>query len=136
MTKLSSPESPTLSPHQTTSKKNTFTPQVENDSQFRQECTCDLHSAEISLPLCIPKQYSSPHCRQSEIPGLILRQKLTWNLHTRLEVHRRYKLLLRLLDTRSKLTYKLVIYNLILKPIWSYGIELWGLAKQSNIKRL
>lgn len=28
---------------------------------------------------------------------------------------------------------KLLIYKTILKPIWSYGAELWGCASKSNI---
>jgi hypothetical protein len=31
---------------------------------------------------------------------------------------------------------KLVIYKVILKRIWTYGIELWGCAKPSNTKIL
>jgi hypothetical protein len=33
------------------------------------------------------------------------------------------------LSTESKLLYKPV-----LKPIWTYGIQLWGTASNSNIK--
>ena len=29
---------------------------------------------------------------------------------------------------------KTMIYNHIIKPIWMYGIQLWGCAKDSNIK--
>jgi len=28
---------------------------------------------------------------------------------------------------------KLLIYKAVIKPIWSYGIELWGCASESNI---
>jgi len=28
---------------------------------------------------------------------------------------------------------KLLIYNAVIKPIWSYGIEMWGCARKSNI---
>jgi hypothetical protein len=54
------------------------------------------------------------------------------------EVNRRYKLLLRLLDTRSHLSLenKLLIYKTILKPMWMYELELWGSAKPSNLKRI
>jgi hypothetical protein len=27
----------------------------------------------------------------------------------------------------------LLIYKAVIKPIWSYGIELWGCASKSNI---
>ena len=33
-------------------------------------------------------------------------------------------------------TNKLLIYKAILKPIWTYGIPLWGTASQSNIETL
>jgi hypothetical protein len=37
---------------------------------------------------------------------------------------------------RSKLSTsnKLLIYKTILKPIWTYGIQLWGTASTSNIE--
>jgi hypothetical protein len=49
-----------------------------------------------------------------------------------------YKLQLRLLDTRShfSLENKLLIYKKILKPVLTYGLELWGSAKPSNLKRI
>ncbi|KAL1115248.1 hypothetical protein AAG570_007279 [Ranatra chinensis] len=31
---------------------------------------------------------------------------------------------------------KLTIHNMILKPTWTYGIELWGSARKSNIDRI
>jgi hypothetical protein len=43
-----------------------------------------------------------------------------------------------LLNRKSKLSLenKLIIYKHILKPIWTYGIELWGCSKPSNTKIL
>jgi hypothetical protein len=39
-----------------------------------------------------------------------------------------------LVGRKSKLTIenKLLLYKAIMKPIWSYGIQLWGCAKPSN----
>jgi len=39
-----------------------------------------------------------------------------------------------LIGRKSKLTIenKLLLYKAIIKPIWSYGIQLWGCAKSSN----
>jgi hypothetical protein len=34
------------------------------------------------------------------------------------------------------LTNKLLLYKTIIKPIWTYGIPLWGTACQSNIEIL
>jgi hypothetical protein len=43
-----------------------------------------------------------------------------------------------LLGCKSKLSTnnKLRIYKAILKPIWSYGIQLWGTTSNSNIEIL
>jgi hypothetical protein len=43
-----------------------------------------------------------------------------------------------LLGSKSKLSTsnRLLIYKTILKPIWTYGIQLWGTASSSNIKIL
>jgi hypothetical protein len=38
--------------------------------------------------------------------------------------------------SKLSLTNKLLIYKVILKPIWTYGIPLWGTASQSNIEIL
>jgi len=29
---------------------------------------------------------------------------------------------------------KLLVYKTVLKPVWTYGIELWGCASKSNIE--
>jgi hypothetical protein len=43
-----------------------------------------------------------------------------------------------LLGHKSKLSIsnKVLAYKVILKPIWTYGIQLWGSASISNIERL
>lgn len=93
---------------------------------------------------CPPVSINSqpiPEKSQTTYLGLILDKRLTWSPHItskRTETNRRYKLLLRLLDQRSKLTIenKRLIYITILQPTWTYGIEVWGSAKPSNIHRI
>lgn len=43
-----------------------------------------------------------------------------------------------IIGRKSQLTLdnKLLIYKAILKPIWTYGIQLWGSASNSNIEIL
>jgi hypothetical protein len=43
-----------------------------------------------------------------------------------------------LLRRKSKLSTsnKILIYKAILKPIWTYGMQLWGTAYTSNIEIL
>jgi len=41
-----------------------------------------------------------------------------------------------LLGSKSQLSIenKLLLYKAILKPIWTYGIQLWGIAANSNME--
>jgi hypothetical protein len=50
--------------------------------------------------------------------------------------NRRYRMLIRILDTRSRLTLnnKILIYNSIIKPLWIYRLELWGSTKPTNLQ--
>jgi hypothetical protein len=38
--------------------------------------------------------------------------------------------------SKLSISNKLLAYKVILKPIWTYGIQLWGLASISNIEVL
>ena len=70
--------------------------------------------------------------------GMHLDQRLTWAPHI---INKRKQLGLRLrsmywLLTKSSklpLNNKILIYKAILKPIWTYGIQIWGSAADSNI---
>jgi hypothetical protein len=69
--------------------------------------------------------------------GLHLDQNLTWRKHIRTKRHQ-LNLELRgiywLLGRRTKLSLenKLLLYKCVIKPVWSYGIQLWGCAKLSH----
>jgi hypothetical protein len=72
---------------------------------------------------------------------LQLDEKLTWKSHikaNRRQLDLKIKNMYWLLNRKSKLSMenKLFIYKHILKPIWTYGIELWGCSKPSNTKIL
>lgn len=81
------------------------------------------------------------HCSSIRYLGLQLDRRLTWGAHvtnTRQKLKTRFHQLKRLLDRRSKLQllHKLTIYKAIIKPIWTYGVALWGSAKPSHTKRI
>ena len=65
--------------------------------------------------------------------------KLRWKAHVkkkRVEMDLRYKRMYWLIGRSSSLSLhnKLLLYKQIPKPIWTYGIQLWGCTKQSNIE--
>jgi hypothetical protein len=39
-------------------------------------------------------------------------------------------------NKHTNLNMKLLMYKYLIKPIWTYGLQLWGNAKKSNINRL
>jgi hypothetical protein len=73
--------------------------------------------------------------------GLHLDRKLTWHYHIftkqkqlSLTLTKMYWLLGH--SSRLSLPNKLLLYKSILKPIWTYGIQLWGTASTSNTEIL
>jgi hypothetical protein len=73
--------------------------------------------------------------------GLHLDWRLTWKAHIKAkkrQLNIKTKQINWLIGRKSQLSLdnKIIIYKVILKPIWTYGIELWGCAKPSNTKLL
>lgn len=73
--------------------------------------------------------------------GIHLDQRLTWKKHIwmkrkqlRLKLHKMYWLLGR--KSKLLLENKVLLYKTILKRVWTYGIQLWGTASNSNIEIL
>jgi hypothetical protein len=73
--------------------------------------------------------------------GLNLDRRLTWRAHItakrhqlNTQFHRMYWIIGR--KSEMSIENKLLIYKCILKPIWSYGVPLWGTASNSNIEIL
>ena len=69
--------------------------------------------------------------------GFHLDRRLTWKDHLkkkRTEINLRFKNLYWLLGRQSTLSLsnKLRVYCSIIKPIWTYGIQLWSSASKSN----
>jgi hypothetical protein len=72
-----------------------------------------------------------PQAEEIECLGLHFDRRLTWCNH----IFDKRK---QLVSRQSKLTTscKLLAYKAILKPIWTYGLQLWGTASTSNIEIL
>ena len=110
-------------------KINAMKPVHVNFTNRKIEHTCPLVLNGVVIPIANTAKYLA----------MTLDAKLKWKEHVkkkRIELDIRYKELYWLLKRKSQLPiqYKLMIYNQILKPIWLYGIQLWGCASKSNIK--
>lgn len=73
--------------------------------------------------------------------GIHIDRRLNWQTHIkakRKQLNIKTKRLYWLLGPNSKLSLenKILIYKTILKPIWTFGIQLWGTASNSNIEIL
>jgi hypothetical protein len=73
--------------------------------------------------------------------GLHLDRRLTWHKHIfakRKQLAITLTKIYWLLGRKSKLSTsnKLLVYKTMLKPIWTYAMQLWGMASTSNIEIL
>jgi len=76
-----------------------------------------------------------PHSTEVKYLGLILDRRLTWSPHLknkRKKLNSRLHLLRPLLRSNLTIPIKIILYKTLLKPIWTYGIVIWGSAKNSN----
>ena len=80
-----------------------------------------------------------PTTTQIKYLGLILDKRLTWGPHLKTKrkvLNTRLHLLRPILKSKLSINNKLLIYKSLLKPIWAYGIQLWGCAKPSQIRTI
>lgn len=79
-----------------------------------------------------------PRANEARYLGLHLDSKLTWKKHIvkkRKEMDLKMKNMYWLFGKKSSLSLenKILLYKAIIKPIWTYGIELWGCSSKSNV---
>lgn len=82
-----------------------------------------------------------PHCNTAKYLGMNLDIRLRWKEHIkkkRKELDLKYKKMYFLIGRKSQLSVhnKLLLYKQILKPVWTYGAQLWGCAAKSNINKI
>ena len=91
---------------------------------------------------CPPLTFNNapiPVATEVKYLGLHLDQRLTWHTHIRAKRRQldiKFRQMHWLLGRHSKLSLnnKLLLYKVVLKPIWSYGVQLWGCAKPTRLK--
>lgn len=79
-----------------------------------------------------------PYANTAKYLGMTLDAKLRWKEHVKKkknELGIKLRKMYWLIGKNSSLsTYnKLLLYKQILKPVWTYGIQLWGCTKKSNV---
>jgi hypothetical protein len=90
---------------------------------------------------CPPVKLNNKHLPQAEevkYLSIHLDRRLTWRKYI---TTKRKQLVLKLrnlywiIGRKSQLSLenKLLVYKVILKPAWTYGIQLWGTASNSNL---
>lgn len=90
----------------------------------------------------IPVEINSqqiPYANTAKYLGMTLDAKLRWKEHVmkkKEELNIKFRKIYWLIGRNSELsTYnKLQIYRQVLKPVWTYGIQLWGCTKKTNVK--
>jgi hypothetical protein len=80
-----------------------------------------------------------PYTNTAKYLGMNLDAKLRWKEHIkkkRDELNIKFRKMYWLLGRNSELSIhnKLLLYKQVLRPVWSYGIQLWGCASNSNIQ--
>lgn len=94
-----------------------------------------------TCPPVFLNNHQIPQADNAKYLGMHLDRKLNWKKHILTKrkqlghlLHKMYCLIGR----RSQLSTenKLLLYKCIIKPVWTYGIQLWGTASNSNIEIL
>lgn len=80
-----------------------------------------------------------PQANEVTYLGIHLDRRLTWRSHIeakRTHLKLRANSLHWLLNARSplRMEYKVLLYKSVLKPIWTYGSQLWGSASNSSVE--
>lgn len=82
-----------------------------------------------------------PQDTKAKYLGIHLDRRMTWRRHIeakKKQLNLKLKTMYWLIGRRSPLSLanKVLLYKVTLKPIWNYGIQLWGSASASNIEIL
>ena len=108
----------------------------------------ETKSVQVTFTLkrktCPPVQLNDKQLTQTDdvkYLAIHLDRKLTWRKHItakRKQLDLKLRNLYWLIGRKSQLSLanKLLVYKVILKPIWTCGVQLWGTASTSNLEIL
>lgn len=99
-----------------------------------------ITSGETCPPVNL-NDHPIPQAEDDKYLGVYLDRRLTWKKHIftkRKQLGRQLSKMYWILGRRFELSLgnKILIYKSILKPVWTYGIQLWGTAANSNLEIL
>lgn len=82
-----------------------------------------------------------PYANTAKYLGMTLDAKLKWKEHVKKkkeELNIKLRKMQWLMGRNSQLSIdnKLLLYQQVLKPIWTYGIQLWGCTKKTNLQMI
>jgi hypothetical protein len=98
--------------------------------------TCTLRRKDLRRTIQLNGR-PVPQAETAKYLGLYLDSRLNWKLHVKqktLQIKEKLRQIYWIIGRRAKtsLKYKVLIYKAIIKPISTYGIQLWGCTKPSN----
>jgi hypothetical protein len=76
------------------------------------------------------------HSLTAKYLRMTLDAKLPWKLHVKKkgeELDLKYRSTYWIIGQSAMSTHKMVLYKQIMNPLWTYGIQVWGCTKRSNI---
>uniref|UniRef100_A0A2S2QL47 Putative RNA-directed DNA polymerase n=1 Tax=Sipha flava TaxID=143950 RepID=A0A2S2QL47_9HEMI len=104
----------------------------------------EIKSSQVTLALrpgtCLTIKFKNkniPILNETKYLGIILDKRLTWKPHLqnkRRLANSRLHIFRPLLKSKLNLKTKMPLYNSMIRPVWSYGIQIWGPSKPSNIR--
>ena len=104
-------------------------------------CTYHIHTqqrANFKNQIQQPRITSSTFREISRLTSRLLRTEKSISKKKIKQIKTIRKSMYWLTSRNSKLSVKnkLLIYKIIIKPIWTYGLQIWGMATKSNIKKI
>ncbi|KAH0813919.1 hypothetical protein GEV33_008872 [Tenebrio molitor] len=125
--------------HGTIEQVHRLVNQINKDLNAKRYCSAaflDISQAFDKINDC-----QLPQVEDAKYLGMHLDRRLTWKKHIfskRKQLGLKLSHMYWLIGRKSKLSLdnKVLLYKSILKPVWTYGIQLWGTACVSNINIL
>jgi hypothetical protein len=93
----------------------------------------------MTYPHVTLKSVHLPQVDEVKYLGIHLDRRLTWPKHIttkRKQLDFKLRNIYWIIGRKSRLSFEneLLVYKVVLKPVWTYGIQLWGTASNSNLE--